>query len=514
LARWQREADRQRAANIRAQQARARAAAKAQRDYERAQVASEKERQRLYVETQLDEVDEDNEDLEDRIEQLGSLLADSLGWNHVIDFATLRQEYQPPTFDPGELGVTEGSPDPMQFQPQEPTGFSRHLSHAKKQYLAEQERGRDLYDSALAAHAEREQRRVSQREEARKAHEAAQVGEEARVRADNAKIDALEQAYLAGKAEGVIDYVIFVLDRTYYPEDFPRENRLAYVPESKQLVIELDLPPFSVVPEVGLFRYVKSSDKRTETKRPESQRRTLYASVVAQITLRTLYEVFSSDVAGHIDTVVLNAYVNSVDRGTGHAVHPCLVTLRVTSDAFEQLDLSQVDPLACLKALGAGVSKSPAELVPVRPMVDFSMVDPRFVEEQDILSGLDERPNLMELTPSEFESLITNLFEKMGLQTKLTQASRDGGIDCVAYDPRPVLGGKVVIQAKRYKNTVGVSAVRDLFGAMHNEGATKGILVTTSGYGKASFDFASNKPLALTIHEKAEISGEAMNRVA
>ena len=38
--------------------------------------------------------------------------------------------------------------------------------------------------------------------------------------------------------------------------------------------------------------------------------------------------------------------------------------------------------------------------------------------------------------------------------------SRDGGVDCVAYDTRPIFGGKVVIQAKRYKNTVGVSAVR------------------------------------------------------
>lgn len=43
-------------------------------------------------------------------------------------------------------------------------------------------------------------------------------------------------------------------------------------------------------------------------------------------------------------------------------------------------------------------------------------------------------------------------------------ASRDGGVDCVAFDPRPIFGGKVVIQAKRYKGTVGVSAVRDLFG--------------------------------------------------
>ena len=79
----------------------------------------------------------------------------------------------------------------------------------------------------------------------------------------------------------------------------------------------------------------------------------------------------------------------------------------------------------------------------------------------------------------------------------LTQASRDGGVDCVAYDPRPIFGGKVVIQAKRYKNTVGVSAVRDLFGTVQNEGASKGILVTTSGYGTASFKFAKGKPLEL-----------------
>ena len=30
-----------------------------------------------------------------------------------------------------------------------------------------------------------------------------------------------------------------------------------------------------------------------------------------------------------------------------------------------------------------------------------------------------------------------------------------------------------------------------------NEGASKGILVTTSGYGKASFEFATNKPMEL-----------------
>ena len=66
-------------------------------------------------------------------------------------------------------------------------------------------------------------------------------------------------------------------------------------------------------------------------------------------------------------------------------------------------------------------------------------------------------------------------------------------MDCVAYDPCPIFGGKVIIQAKRYNNTVGVSAVRDLFGTLQNEGASKGILVTTSGYGKAAFEFAEGE---------------------
>ena len=58
--------------------------------------------------------------------------------------------------------------------------------------------------------------------------------------------------------------------------------------------------------------------------------------------------------------------------------------------------------------------KNPAELNPVRPVLEFNMVDPRFIDQTDVLSALDQRPNLMELTPGEFEQLITNLFEKIG----------------------------------------------------------------------------------------------------
>ena len=93
--------------------------------------------------------------------------------------------------------------------------------------------------------------------------------------------------------------------------------------------------------------------------------------------------------------------------------------------------------------------------------------------------------------------LLEKEFAVGGSEVKVTQASSDGGVNAVVFDSDPKRGGKLVIQAKRYTNTVGVSAVRDLYGTMMNEGAMKGILVTTSDFGAASHAFVEDEPLAL-----------------
>jgi restriction system protein len=98
-------------------------------------------------------------------------------------------------------------------------------------------------------------------------------------------------------------------------------------------------------------------------------------------------------------------------------------------------------------------------------------------------------------------SCIRQLFEKElsahGGEVRVTQASRDGGVDAVAFDPDPIRGGKIIIQAKRYTNTVDVSSVRDLYGTVMSEGATKGVLVTTSSFGPDAHRFAKDKPITL-----------------
>jgi restriction system protein len=58
-------------------------------------------------------------------------------------------------------------------------------------------------------------------------------------------------------------------------------------------------------------------------------------------------------------------------------------------------------------------------------------------------------------------------------------------------------GGKFVLQAERYTKLVDVAAVRDLFGTVMNEGANRGILITTSSDAPDAYEFAKNKPLSL-----------------
>lgn len=109
--------------------------------------------------------------------------------------------------------------------------------------------------------------------------------------------------------------------------------------------------------------------------------------------------------------------------------------------------------------------------------------------------------NLAAIDWEEFEHLVRELFDQEfaadGGEVKVTRASADGGVDALIFDPDPIRGGKIAGQAERYTNLVPVSAVHDLYATMLNEGAMKGILVTTSDYGPDSCTFAKDKPMTL-----------------
>ena len=394
------------------------------------------------------------------------------------------------------------------YRPEPPSFFSRLVPGHTKRYQRKIDAAKLKFDAAEAEHLELcRSRSVALAEFHQAQEERKQI-----VDRENDSLRDLQRRLQALEHSAVIEYCRLVLGRSLSGAPDALSAGVGYSAESKHLVVDLELPEFDVIPEDAGFKYVKSGNRIDPIPRPISKRRGMYSTLISKIALKTVDTVFRGAATGSVDCLTLNGMLETVDPATGQEVRVCLLSVRVTADVFATLNLAQVQPEQCLRSLKASVSRSPTELVAVRPIVELDMVDPRFVQTFDVLSKLDARQNLMELTPTEFEGLITNLFGTMGLETRQTRPSRDGGVDCVAFDPRPVFGGKVVIQAKRYRNTVGVSAVRDLFGTVQNEGASKGILVATSGYGKAAFDFASGKPLELLdggnlLHLLAEHAG-------
>jgi restriction system protein len=453
--------------------------------------ADAKEAARLYAAARANEAAELTREVEEREQLIANTLTLALARDPKISLRDGLQHFSPRSFDTSRWTMSE--PDPATYLVPKPSALARMLPGSKARYAREEERSyRRLLDDRAAY--ETQQTSLSHAREAFKASEEAR---KAAVEAHNRGIDRFEADVRAREHDAVVRYFQRVLEATFQEEVDAESAAVGYSPDSKHIVVDLELPGISVVPEESSFRWIKTGDRIEAVGRPVARRKSLYGSLINAVSLKCIDTVFRADPADVVDCMTLNGMIDAIDPANGQQVRVCLLSVRVTVETFQSLNLRQVEPIQCLRALRASISTGPSELLPVKPLVELDMVDPRFVPSADVISGLDSRTNLMDLSPAEFENLVTNLFAKMGLETRQTQASRDGGVDCVAFDSRPVLGGKVVIQAKRYKNRVGVSAVRDLYGTMQNEGASKGILVTTSGYGSASHEFAKGKPLEL-----------------
>lgn len=118
-------------------------------------------------------------------------------------------------------------------------------------------------------------------------------------------------------------------------------------------------------------------------------------------------------------------------------------------------------------------------------------------EEQDkaessiIISNIDDEikkyfkknpEKLYDLAPRKFEELIASILKDLGFDVELTQTTRDGGRDIIAYVRTAVGNYLTHIECKRYArdNKVGVGIIREVVGVHHLKKATKSIIVTTS----------------------------------
>jgi len=278
------------------------------------------------------------------------------------------------------------------------------------------------------------------------------------------------------------------------PVQLRNETVFQLFKESQTLVIQFKFPDLTNKKLVSEFINFNKPKLIPETRRKKIIKQCLYSMMIRLGNLVARFNIH-----GLYKSVVINAEQDWFDPATGQERNGVIATLQAPTEYLQSLNLSQLDPEACFKHLKGIAVPSYDNINPVRPIYELNKEDDRFVESKNV--SIEDEANLAAMPWEDFEHLVAQIFEwefaKSGVEIRVTRASRDRGVDAILFDPDPLRGGKYVLQAKRYTRTVDVSAVRDLYGTVMNEGANRGILITTSGYGSDSYEFAKDKPISL-----------------
>ncbi|MCK4609311.1 MAG: restriction endonuclease [Gammaproteobacteria bacterium] len=311
----------------------------------------------------------------------------------------------------------------------------------------------------------------------------------------------LKHKYEHGNANDICSYANLMLSCLALPAAFPHEYKTVYIPETKILAIDYWLPSQENIPGLKEEKKLKTTHEIKPIRLSKTAYDTLYDSVIYQLIFIIFSTLYTSDKKLYYNAINFNGWVNNINLATGREKNTCIVSINISREKFNELNLRHIAPKETFRYLKGVGSPKLHNVVAVKPIMMLNKNDPRFIGSYDVAYTLNEGLNLAAMDWEDFEHLVREVFEKKlgksGIEIKVTQSSRDKGVDAVAFDPDPITGGKIIIQAKRYTNVVGVSAVRDLYGTIMNEGANKGILVTTSNYGKDSYEFAQDKPITL-----------------
>jgi restriction system protein len=116
---------------------------------------------------------------------------------------------------------------------------------------------------------------------------------------------------------------------------------------------------------------------------------------------------------------------------------------------------------------------------------------------------------LYELSPRLFEEFVAELLIRQGFDVELTPASRDGGKDIYAAKSDDLGSFLWVVECKRYAphRGVGLSVVQRVHGVAAAEGATGGIVATTSFFTREARTFQASVENRLSLRDYEALRG-------
>jgi restriction system protein len=160
------------------------------------------------------------------------------------------------------------------------------------------------------------------------------------------------------------------------------------------------------------MKFIASRSEFKGTAIPDRELRKMFDGAMYKIALRTIYELFEVDMANALAAISFNGWVITNNKATGKKESNCILSIQVTKEQLREIDLQNVDPKACFKALKGVASSELSSITPVRPILEINKADKRFVESYGVADSVDDSTNIAAMDWEDFEHLIRELFEK------------------------------------------------------------------------------------------------------
>ncbi|WP_086758265.1 hypothetical protein [Nostoc sp. 106C] len=368
------------------------------RENEKALQQRPKQSKHNYLEQRLADVDDINGELAEWIHELQTLLAHTLKIEDLISFEDLRIRETFPAIEVAQELLTRSKLTQFYKPKSPPQWLIQLLPFLEEQYINRVKKAELDYEITKKKHEEAENSRQVYLEHLKANYEWKKHSFILDIKKRNAEVDELEAAYQEAEESAVAIYNEMVLERSEYPSleeyqyisytnqdkvAFTQEFQVAYIPAFKQLVIEYELPAAKIIPTIAEVKYDHIKDEIHGVTRKPIEIEELYQDIVAAITLRTISEVFAADLAQHLDIVVFNGFVQTVDSTTAKHIQTYLISVQATKESFSSINFSN-DKLTCLRNLGAQMSSYLTAMQPVQPIVDFKMIGAKSSPQENI----------------------------------------------------------------------------------------------------------------------------------
>jgi restriction system protein len=149
------------------------------KESDRQQKTEEKQRAAEYLQSRLDEAEELNQEIAKRLQAMHSLLEATLAVDDYFDLDSLKDPFNEPAFEPGNLVRPEpplATPAPVptpsldSFLPVAPSGLAARIPGAHKKHEQRVATAQDTFEKALEDHAATEAARAREHADLMEAH--------------------------------------------------------------------------------------------------------------------------------------------------------------------------------------------------------------------------------------------------------------------------------------------------------------------------------------------------------